>query len=186
MFQLLIAFLICSASLLSQEPNPIPETLYDAQVMTMQGQTVSMSAYRGRVLLIVNTASHDPNRDQIGELQELYEKYQEQGLIILAFPCNDFMNGEPLSSQEIRRLYTEQYRASYPIFDKIQMMGLQRAPLYQYLTSNRHNPQYGWAVDWNFTKFLIDRYGKVAGRFSTKTSPLDPTLQQAIEKALAG
>lgn len=178
--------LLCIGSLHADVPEPLPTSLYEINVLSLVGQPISMASFRGRVLLIVNVASQDmANSEQIIQLQELHDKYQEQGFLVLAFPSNDFINSEPLNGLELRASYAEKYHISYPLFGKVKVTGTNRAPLYQFLTSSKTNPQSGWEVDWNFTKFLIDRNGKVIQRFNTKTLPLDPRLQEAIQKALA-
>jgi len=168
----------------AEEPEPLPKSIYEVEVKSIQGQSIPLAAYRGRVLLIVNVASQDANSVQIEQLQELYEKYLEQGLVVLAFPSNDFLNSETQSGLELRAIYADKFQISYPLFDKVKVTGAYRAPLYVFLTSSKTNPHFCWEVEWNFTKFLVDRNGNVIARFNTKTTPLDPHVQEAIQKAL--
>lgn len=169
----------------SEEPAGLPQSLYEIPLKTINGQSVSMSAFRGRVLLVVNVASGDKNASQMEQLEELYQKFVEQGFLILAFPSNNFLNGEPGTNEEIRAKYQEKYHFTFPLFEKVQVTGPNKSPLYVYLTNNRTDPTFGWEIEWNFTKFLIDRHGHVVNRFSTTTSPTDQRVIDAVQKALA-
>lgn len=162
-----------------------PQELYDINVKSVDGQSIPLSGFRGRVLLIVNTAGQDRNAIQMSGLEELYQKYREVGFAVLAFPSNDFMNEESGSSRDIRASYQQKFGVTFPILEKVHVTGPDKSPLYAFLTNTRTNPTYGWEVDWSFTKFLIDRSGNVINRFSTTTEPTDPKVIEAIEKAVA-
>lgn len=163
----------------------LPSSIYDIHIKTIDGQDVPLSLFRGRVLLIVNVASQCGYSSQLENLENLNKKYQEQGLSILAFPSNDFMNQEPGTNQEIREAYYEKYQISFSLFEKIQITGKDRHPLYMFLTSTKTNPRFGGDIHWNFTKFLINKKGEIIGRFNTITNPENPKMVEAIEKVLA-
>lgn len=150
-------------------------SLYDFHVTTITGEKESLSTYKGKVLLIVNTASKCGFTPQYQELQDLYQTYHDSGLEILAFPSNQFMQQEPGSNEEIAIFCQTNYQVSFPLFAKTDVRGKEAHPLFQYLTKQAS----GLITDeikWNFTKFLVDQQGKVVGRFAPATSP------QKIEK----
>lgn len=180
---LLVAMSLFTIALKAEASDP--ESLYDISIENLEGRTIPMSAFMGRVLLIVNTASKDQNANQMAMLEELYKKYMEQGFIVLAFPSNDFLNEEPGDSKKVRAAYQEKFQVTFPVLAKVHVKGPEICPLYAFLTHTRTDPNFGWEVDWNFTKFLISRSGKVINRFSTATEPNDPKVVEAIEKALA-
>ncbi|MDZ4852113.1 MAG: glutathione peroxidase [Pirellulaceae bacterium] len=147
------------------------QTIYDFSATSITGETVEFSAYRGRVILIVNVASRCHYTTQYEGLESLYQKYREAGLVIFGFPCGQFLNQEPGSSAEIQEFCTLKYNVSFPMFEKIDVNGPKMHPLYAYLKSQAA----GWfgvrRIGWNFTKFLIDRKGSVICRYSTMTTP---------------
>jgi glutathione peroxidase len=142
------------------------------------GDDKPLADYRGKVLLIVNTASRCGNTPQYKGLEELYKKYSAQGLEILAFPCDQFGHQEPGSDAEIRSFCERNYSVTFPLFSKIQVNGEGAHPLYKYLKAEAGGLLTD-AIKWNFTKFLVDREGKVLDRFAPMTSP------KAIEKDIA-
>jgi glutathione peroxidase len=159
-------------------------TVLDFLPLAIDGKPTPLAAYRGKVLLIVNVASHSIFTPQYEGLESLHEKYQSQGLVILAFPANDFGQEEPGSNEEIRQFVTSKYKVAFPMFAKISAAGEHISPLYQFLTDKQANASTGGPVRWNFTKFLIDRDGKVIARFEPDVEPQGPELVEAIEKAL--
>lgn len=165
---------------LSQEP----ESIYQLSVKSIDGQTIPLSAFEGRALLIVNTALNDKNAGQIQELEELYQKYSEKGLVVLAFPSDSFGEEVKGSSQDLRNAYQERFHLTFPLLDKVNVTYPDISPLYAFLTNTKTDPTYGWEVDWNFTKFLVGPNGQVLNRFNTVTKPNDPKVIAAIEKAL--
>lgn len=177
--------ILCFISSCANADETPSQGLYDINVKSIDGQSIPLSGFRGRVLLIVNTAGKDRNSIQMSGLEELYQKYRESGFIILAFPSDDFMNEESGSSREVRAIYQEKYGVTFPILEKVNVTGPDKSPLYAFLTSTRTNPTFGWEVDWSFTKFLVDRRGNVVNRFSTTTQPTDPKVIDAIDKAMA-
>nr|ANA75381.1 glutathione peroxidase [Hevea brasiliensis] len=149
-----------------------PKSIYDFTVKDIQGNDVSLSKYSGKVLLIVNVASKCGfTQSNYKELNVLYEKYKNQGFEILAFPCNQFAGQEPGSNEEIQEVACTMFKAEFPIFDKIEVNGKNTAPLYKYLKSEKGG-LFVDAIKWNFTKFLVNKEGKVVERYAPTTSPL--------------
>lgn len=160
------------------------KSIYDFKVTQMDGSEISLNEYRGKVLLIVNTASKCGFTKQFAELQELYEKYGEDGFVVLGFPANNFMNQEPASNEEILGFCQLNYGVSFPMFAKISVRGKDIAPLYKYLSEKKTNPEFAGKISWNFNKFLIAKDGKILARYSSQTKPLDEDVQADIAKAL--
>ncbi|MFD3450169.1 glutathione peroxidase [Microbacteriaceae bacterium 4G12] len=156
--------------------------LYDYTVQTITGEEQLLWDYAGKVLLIVNVASKCGFTPQYKGLQALYEQYQEKGLEILAFPCNQFMNQEPGTNEEIASFCELNYGVRFPVFAKVDVKGEKVHPLYKYLCEQAPGLLGSKAVKWNFTKFLVDRSGKVMERFAPQTAPKE--LKKQIEKAL--
>ncbi len=152
--------------------------------LSIDGKPVPLASYRGKVLLIVNVASQSNFTPQYEALQTLYAKYQEQGLVVLAFPSDDFGKEEPSGNDEIKKFAAEKYKVTFPLFAKISLAGQHIAPLYEFLMDKQANPTTGGPIRWNFTKFLVDREGKVVERFEPDVTPDSPELAVAIEKAL--
>jgi glutathione peroxidase len=167
-----------------QKEVPQVKTLYDIDVQTIAGDTKSLAAYRGKVLLIVNTASKCGFTGQYEGLQALYEKYQAQGLLVLGFPSNDFLRQEPGTNEEIQSFCKLNYGVTFPMFAKISVKGKDQHPLYQNLTHPETNPKFSGTISWNFNKFLIDRNGSIAARFGSRVKAQDPKLITALEAAL--
>ncbi len=140
-------------------------SLYDFSVLDANQNNVSLKDYAGKVLLIVNTATHCGYTPQYNQLQVLYEKYREKGFEVLDFPCNQFMKQAPESIDEYVGICQMKYRVSFKIFNKINVNGKNADPLYNYLTQ-------GTKIRWNFTKFLIDREGNIVKRYDSKDTPL--------------
>jgi gluconolactonase len=158
--------------------------LYSFEMKDIDGEKVSLSQYRGDVLLLVNVASKCGFTKQYTGLQQLYEKYNDRGFEILGFPANNFMGQEPGTDQEIKRFCIANYNITFPMFSKISVKGKDIHPLYQYLTSPEENGEWGKAISWNFNKFLVDRDGKTIGYFGSKVKPLDSQIVDAVEIAL--
>ncbi len=166
--------------LASEAVSPLDFTMTD-----IDGQDVPLAKYKGRVVLIVNVASKCGNTPQYAQLEALYQKYQDRGLRILAFPANNFREQEPGTNREIKEFCSTKYRVTFDLFAKLSVKGADQAELYKYLTSPERNPGFGGEIAWNFAKFLVGRDGRVCGRFDPKTKPDDPSVVAAIEKALA-
>ncbi|MFN3430121.1 MAG: glutathione peroxidase [Candidatus Sericytochromatia bacterium] len=171
-----------------QAPTPAPKSapgLYQFSVTRLDGRSVALSAYRGQVMLIVNTASKCGLTPQYAGLEKLHDSSRAKGLAILGFPANDFLWQEPGTNAEIGEFCQENYGVSFDMFEKVAVKGPQQAPLYRFLTSRETNPRFAGEVRWNFDKFLIDRQGRVVARFAPKVTPEDPAVVKAIESELA-
>ena len=160
-------------------------SLYDIPLTTLDGQPASLKDYEGQVVMVVNVASKCGYTPQYAGLEKLYEKYADQGFTILGFPCNQFLFQEPGGADSITACSTS-YGVTVPIMEKVAVRGRKQHPLYAELVKSKTADGKGGGVKWNFEKFLIGRTGEVVGRFRTKVEPLDPTVTEAVEKALAG
>ena len=159
------------------------ESFYSFKVKSLQGKEVSLKAYKGKVVLVVNTASKCGFTPQYAGLEALYEKYKGQGLVILGFPCNQFGAQEPGTATEIAEFCTENYGVTFPMFEKIDVNGKDTAPLYAFLKKNLPGKEgEGNDVKWNFTKFLIDRNGNPVQRFASAVKPVE--LETEIQRLL--
>jgi len=156
--------------------------IYDFEVKTMNGDLQSLSNYKEKVLLIVNTASKCGFTPQFKDLQELYQTYKDKGFSVLGFPSNQFLNQDPGTNEEIMSFCEINYGVTFPMFAKIDVNGKTADPLYQYLTKESPGTLGVKAIKWNFTKFLIDQDGKVIGRYAPNTKPSE--LKEDIEKLL--
>lgn len=157
-------------------------SIYDFSARDIDGQERALSAFRGKVLLIVNTASQCGFTWQYEGLEALHREYADKGVEVLAFPSNQFKNQEPGNAEEIKNFCSLTYDVTFPLFAKVDVKGPQQHPLFAYLTSQKKNFLGGKDVEWNFTKFLIDRDGRVRARFSPLTKP--EALKRRIEKLL--
>lgn len=145
-------------------------SVYDIPVKTISGEEQTLKTYEGQVLLIVNTASKCGLTPQYKGLQELYERYQDQGLVVLGFPCNQFAGQEPGSEEEIAQFCDLNYGVTFPLFAKVDVNGPNTHPLYHYLKT--HAPEgNGEEIEWNFAKFLVDKQGHVAKRIGARVQP---------------
>lgn len=148
-------------------------TVYDFNVKTLLGEKKSMKEYEGKVLLIVNTASKCLFTSQYEGLERLYQQYKDQGLVVLGFPCNQFDNQEPGSAEEIQSFCQKNYGVTFPMFSKVDVNGDDAHPLFQYLKQEATGVLGSKNIKWNFTKFLVDRSGKVIDRYASTTKPKD-------------
>ena len=162
-----------------QEVRSTP--IYDFTMDDIDGKPRTLGEFKGKVMMIVNTASFCGNTPQYEGLQTLYERYQDQGFTILAFPANDFGQQEPGDNKEIAEFCYTKYSLEFPLFSKITVLGDQKHPLYRYLTEA--TPFTG-EIKWNFQKFLVNRQGEVIARYAPKQKPLTPQIVDDIEKAL--
>lgn len=156
--------------------------VYDFSAEKLEGGVQSLADYRGKVLLIVNTASKCGFTPQFDGLEQIYEQYKDQGFVVLGFPCNQFASQDPASNSEIGEFCQRNYGVTFPMFAKIDVNGSDAHPLYKYLSKEAKGILGTEAIKWNFTKFLIGRNGQVIDRFATATKPQD--LKKDIEKAL--
>ena len=183
---------------MSTSNNP---SIYDIPLHTLSGQATTLAAYKGQVLLIVNVASQCGLTPQYAGLEKLHETYQEQGLRVLGFPCNDFLGQEPGNATEIQTFCETHYGVRFPLFEKISINNPPRHPLYAHLidaqprasggaglrerlAQNNLQPAHESDVTWNFEKFLVNRTGQVSRRFAPDVTPDDAQLITAIEAAL--
>jgi glutathione peroxidase len=173
-----IAFLVATGVLLGAT------TVLDFIPLAIDGKPLPLASFRGKVLLIVNVASNSIFTPQYAGLETLYQKYKDQGFVVLAFPSNDFGKEEPGNDEAIRQLAEGKYKVTFPMFAKVPLAGEHIAPLFEFLMDKQANPAAGGPIRWNFTKFLVDREGKVVGRFEADITPDAPELAVAVEKAL--
>lgn len=162
--------------------KPVSRTLHEFKVRTIDGKSRSLAEYKGKALLVVNTASKCGFTPQYKGLEALYEKYRERGFEVLAFPANNFMGQEPGSDAEIAQFCELNYKTTFPLFSKISVKGKDIAPLYSWLTTESG---FDGDIGWNFTKFLVGPDGKVVARFDSRTAPLDDKLVSKLEETLA-
>ncbi|MCS6819041.1 MAG: glutathione peroxidase [Chitinophagales bacterium] len=165
--------------------NPPVQSVHEFTMKTIDGKELSLSTFKGKVLLIVNVASKCGLTPQYKEIEALYRKYKDKGLVVLGFPANNFLGQEPGTDKEIKEFCTTKYDVTFPMFSKISVKGKDQHPLYQYLTQKSNNGVIDADVKWNFQKFLVDKNGKVITSFSPQTSVNDESVIREIEKALA-
>jgi glutathione peroxidase len=159
-------------------------SVHEFTLNSIDGKPAALSAYKGKVLLLVNVASKCGYTPQYTGLQSLYAKYKDKGLVIIGVPANNFGGQEPGSNEEIKNFCTRTYNVTFPVMAKVSVKGSDATPLYQYLTDKAANPAVGGDVRWNFTKFLVGKDGKPVQRFEPGVTPDSPELAMAIEKAL--
>jgi glutathione peroxidase len=160
------------------------KTVLDFKVKNIDGKDVPLTSYRGKVLLIVNTASKCGYTPQYEGLEALYRKYKKAGFRIAAFPSNDFGGQEPGNEKDIKQFCTSKYNVTFDMYSKVVTKGTGQSPLYQYLTEKETNGDFAGDIPWNFTKFLVDKKGNVIARFTPQDAPLTPKVIAAIEAAL--
>ncbi|MGD0001274.1 MAG: glutathione peroxidase [Bryobacteraceae bacterium] len=159
-------------------------SIHEFTLTNIDGQPVSLAQFKGQVVLIVNVASRCGFTPQYAGLEALYEKYKDRGFVVLGFPANNFLWQEPGTNEEIKSFCTLKYHVTFPMFAKVSVKGSDKTPLYQFLTDKKANPSTGGGIRWNFTKFLVDRNGKVFARFGSSVPPDAPELLAAVEKSL--
>jgi glutathione peroxidase len=160
------------------------KTIYQFSPTSIEGEPVDLTMYRGKVLLIVNTASACGFTPQYQELERLYKQYKDQGFEVLAFPSNDFGRQEPLTGKEIESFCSINFRTTFKVFDKVHVKGKDAIDLYQFLADKSLNGKVSVAPKWNFHKYLIGRDGQVIDYFLSFTSPTSSKIKSAIESAL--
>jgi len=155
---------------------------YDFEATNIKGKTVSMATYKDKVILVVNVASECGFTPQYEGLEKLYQTYHKEGLEILGFPCNQFGGQEPGSSEEIQKFCSSKFSVTFPLFEKIDVNGDNTHPLYAFLKSEQSGLLGTESIKWNFTKFLVDKNGKVVERYGSSTKPKE--IVEDIEKLL--
>jgi len=159
------------------------ESLYDIPLKDIDGKDTSLKPNEGKVMLVVNVASKCGYTPQYTALEAIYKKYEPQGLVVCGFPCNQFGGQEPGTDAEIKQFCSSKYSVTFPMFDKLEVNGANRHPLYV-LLAGAGSPFPG-DIKWNFTKFLVGRDGKILNRFDSSVTPDSAQVTQAIEAALA-
>lgn len=157
-------------------------SIYEFEVKKINGETISLEEYKGKVMIIVNTASKCGFSPQYDDLQSLYVQYKEDGVVVLGFPCNQFLNQEPGDDLEIDSYCKLNHGVTFPMFAKVNVKGKEAHPLFSYLTENAPGVMGSKSIKWNFTKFLIDRNGNIVSRFAPKTKPLE--MEEDIKKLI--
>ena len=173
---------LLAALLLLQTMTTQADSIYDIPLKDIHGKDTSLNAYKGQVLLIVNVASKCGFTPQYEGLEAIYTKYKDQGLVVLGFPCNQFGSQEPGTDEEIVQFCTSKFSVTFPMFDKLEVNGANRHPLYTQLASA---PGFPGKITWNFNKFLVGRDGTIIKWFDSKSTPQSPEVTAAIEAALA-
>ena|ERR1035437_7838193 len=158
-------------------------SLYDIPLKDIDGKDTTLKPYAGKVMLVVNVASHCGFTPQYTTLEALSQKYAAQGLVVCGFPCNQFGSQEPGTDAEIKAFCTSKYSVTFPMFDKLEVNGTNRHPLYVALAGG--DSPFPGNIKWNFTKFLIGRDGKILNRFDSKVKPDSEEMTKAVEAALA-
>ncbi|PYT04596.1 MAG: glutathione peroxidase [Acidobacteria bacterium] len=180
----LFALSLSSRTSVASSSGEKMNSIYDFSLKDIDHKEVNLSQYRGKVVLVVNVASRCGYTPQYEGLQKVYMKYRDRGFVILGFPANNFMAQEPGTDEEIKTFCSAKYNVTFPIFSKISVKGDDIHPLYKYLTSKETDPEFGGDIKWNFSKFLVDKTGKIIARFEPKVTPESDPVIQAIEKAL--
>lgn len=160
-------------------------SVHEFSLKAINGTPTPLASYKGKVMLIVNVASECGYTYQYEGLQALYLKYKDRGLVVAGFPANNFGEQEPGTDVEIGAFCKVRFGVTFPMFSKISVAGNDKAPLYQFLTDKKANPKTGGEIPWNFTKYLVDRNGKVLARFDAPVEPESKELTSAIEAALS-
>jgi len=160
------------------------KTIYQFTMNDIDGKPVNLGAYKGKVVVIINVASKCGYTPQYTEMEKFYEDYKDKGVVILAFPANNFLSQEPGTDAEIKEFCDKNYGVTFPVFSKISVKGKDKAPLYNFLTSEEENGVLESSVKWNFQKYLIDREGHVVTFFDPGTKVTDEKFLSAVNKIL--
>lgn len=179
---ILISSLLFLTPINTYAKDTFMKTIYDFKVKTIQGEVTTLEEYKGKVLLIVNVASKCGFTPQYDGLEALHQKYKDKGLVVLGFPCNQFGSQEPGSEEEIQNFCRVNFGVTFPMFSKLKVNGDDTHPLYVYLKSEQPGFLGSEIIKWNFTKFLVDKSGKVVERFGSSTKPKE--LEKDIEALL--
>jgi glutathione peroxidase len=163
-----------------------PVSPLDFKVKSIDGKDMDLSQYKGKVVMLVNVASKCGNTKQYKALEAIYEKYKDQGFVVLGVPANNFGGQEPGSEEEIKKFCTNNYNVTFPMTSKVSVKGDDETPLYKFLTEKKTGGDFAGDIEWNFTKFIIDRNGNVMARIFNRTAPDAPQVTKAIEQALVG
>ncbi len=181
---LLMITLACTSLALPDEPAT-KQTVYDFSLIDINGKTIPLSSYKGKVLLIVNLASQSTYRDQIAALNDLEKNYAAEGLVVIGIPSSDFGDKELKEPAALREYYNNTVHVGFPVFAPAKLHGVDTIPLYSFLCDPKASVP-GGDLHWNFTKFIIDREGKPLARYEVGEDPADISFRVHIELALAG
>ena len=176
----LILMLCCAATAFAAGATNI----YHFTMRSIDGQSVNLKHFKGKVVMVVNVASRCGYTPQYAGLEALYKKYKDKGFVIVGVPANNFAQQEPGTNEEIKKFCSTKYNVTFPMMAKVSVKGDDKTPLYQYLTSTSQDPQFGGDIKWNFTKFLVGRNGQLVARFEPAVTPDSPQVTAAIESAL--
>src|SRR5215213_2323080 len=187
LFALVAVAAVCAGVCLycTESASAKPPTVFDFKMKDIDGKDIKLKKYKGNVLLVVNTASKCGYTPQYESLQTIYDKYSAQGFYVLGFPANNFGGQEPGTEAQIKEFCSSKYNVTFPMTSKISVKGDDQHALYKFLTHKDTNGDFAGDIEWNFAKFLVDRNGNVMARFASKTTPDDPKVTGAVEKALA-
>jgi glutathione peroxidase len=174
-------FLLAMLLFFNPGNKDVPKSIYDFKVEELSGGKIDLAKYKGKKILIVNTASQCGYTPQYAALEKVYEKYKGK-LVIIGFPANNFGAQEPGTNSEIKSFCTKNYGVTFPMAAKISVKGDDMAPIYQWLTKKQYNNYMDSDVKWNFQKYLIDEKGNLVGMWPSNVTPDDPKLTAAIEK----
>ena len=174
---------LLAALLIMQTIAANAESLYDIKLKDIDGKDTTLAAYKGKAVLIVNVASKCGYTKQYAGLEATYLKYKDKGFVVLGFPCNQFGGQEPGTNEEIKQFCSSKFNVTFPLYDKLDVNGAKRHPLYVAL-AGKDSPFPG-DIKWNFNKFLIGKDGKILNRFDSKVTPESEELTKAVEAALA-
>jgi glutathione peroxidase len=164
--------------------SAVAANIYDFTLPSIDGKPMPLAEFKGKVVLVVNVASRCGYTPQYSALQSLYEKYKDQGFVIVGFPANNFGAQEPGTNEEIKTFCSRKYNVTFPMYSKVSVKGDDQTPLYRYLTKQT-GPSIVGDIKWNFTKFLVDRNGTVVERFESAVTPDSKEVVSAVEKQLA-
>jgi glutathione peroxidase len=172
--------------ILTPSPSVPPKaaSLYEFTLKNIDGSDVKLETFRGKVILIVNTASKCGLTPQYEALQKIYDRFKDKDFVVVGFPANNFLGQEPGTEKEIKEFCTLNYKVTFPMFSKISVKGADQHPLYSFLTNEKTNPGFSGDITWNFEKFLIGKDGKTVARYAPRVLPDDPKVIEEIEKLL--
>lgn len=172
--------------ILNPSPSEPPKaaSLYEFTLKNIDGSDVKLETFRGKVILIVNTASKCGLTPQYEGLQKIYDRFKDKDFVVVGFPANNFLGQEPGTEKEIKEFCTLNYKVTFPMFSKISVKGADQHPLYSFLTNEKTNPGFSGDITWNFEKFLIGKDGKTVARYAPRVLPDDPKVIEEIEKLL--
>ena len=182
--RLVTYWLVLGAGALFAAEKPA-KTVYDYALVDLNGKEVSLSAYKGKVLVIVNLASQSIFHEQNAMLDELQKTYKDQGLVVVGIPSNDFGAQEPGTDADVQKVYSKDLHPGFPVYARVSVRGKDQAALYAFLTGDR-KASTGGDVHWSYTKFVVDRTGKVVARFEPHILPNAPEVRVTLEDVLAG